>query len=281
LIIRGRKKAGFFLVRSCRDAMFAPSFKKIKWAVVSILILIAVGITITAAILQYNNANAYKQAIVIKHNSEYIETNPIQTHSIPQASISPENAISLAIPDLAILQVDNVDNNVDDIKMPEYMGRLRIEQGVTLSKILQNIYGRSGIKTTQAVILANQQIHESGKIIAGTILNFPSIPTSVKTIKEGRYFIQIENGKAMEDIYRFFLENSHKRKIPKSVFFPYWNEKEGMTFAVVVDEYFDNPQSAQEKINKLSAAIKTKTKIISRWDADIVVFNSHVFKRNE
>jgi phage tail protein X len=165
--------------------------------------------------------------------------------------------------------------------MPEYMGRLRIEQGVTLSKILQNIYGRSGIKTTQAVILANQQIHESGKIIAGTILNFPSIPTSVKTIKEGRYFIQIENGKAMEDIYRFFLENSHKRKIPKSVFFPYWNEKEGMTFAVVVDEYFDNPQSAQEKINKLSAAIKTKTKIISRWDADIVVFNSHVFKRNE
>ena len=302
LIIRGRKKAGFFLVRSCRDAMFVPSFKKIKWAVVSILILIAVGITITAAILQHNNANAYKQAIVIKHNSEYIETNPIPTHSIPQASISPQNAISLAIPDLAILQADNndikmpeytgrlkiekgatlpADNNVDDIKMPEYLGRLKIAKGTTLSNILQNIYGKSGIKTTQAVILANQQIPESGKINAGTILNFPSILTSVKTIKEGRYFIQIENGKDMENIYRFFLENSHKRKIPKSVFFPYWNEKEGMTFAVVVDEYFDNLQSAQEKIDKLSAPIRTNTKIISRWDADTVVFNSHVFQRNE
>jgi hypothetical protein len=130
-------------------------------------------------------------------------------------------------------------------------------------------------------MLANQQIRESDIIKAGTILNFPSIPADKKKIKEGSYFIQIENGQDMENIYRFFGEISHKRKIPKSVFFPYWNEKEGMTFAVIIDEYFDNPQSAQEKINKLSAAIRTNTKIISRWDANTVVFNSHVFQRNE
>ena len=170
---------------------------------------------------------------------------------------------------------------MSDIKMPEYMGSLRIKQGETLYTILQNIYGKSGIKTTQAVMLANQQIHELGKIKAGTILNFPSSPTSVKTIKEGRYFVQIENGKDMGNIYRFFLVNSNKQKIPKSVFFPYWNEKEGMTFAVVVDGYFDNPKSAQEKINKLSAAIRTSTKIISRWDVNTVIFNSHVFRLNE
>jgi general secretion pathway protein A len=278
IIIRGKKKAGFLLVKNSISEMAKPLFIKAKWAAVSLLILITVGILITTAVLQHKNANLYKRAIVIKHNSEYIETNPIQTNSIPQASISPKNAITLSVPDLAILQVDN---NVDDIKMPEYMGRLRIEQGATLYNILQNIYGKSGIKITQAVMLANQQIHESGKIKAGTILNFPSSPTAVKTIKEGRYFIQIENGKDMENIYRFFLENSNKRKIPKSIFFPYWNEKEGMTFAVVVDEYFDNPQSAQEKINKLSAAIRTNTKIISRWEANTVIFNSHVFERNE
>lgn len=278
LIIRGKKKAGFLLVKNSISEMAKPLFIKAKWVAVSLLILITVGILITAAMLQYKNDNAYKQAIEIKHNSKYIETNPIQTNSIPQASISPKNAITLSTPDLAILQVDN---NVDDIKMPEYMGRLRIEQGETLYNILQNIYGKSGIKITQAVMLANQQIHESGKIKAGTILNFPSSPTGVKTIQEGRYFVQIENGKDMGNIYRFFLENSNKRKIPKSVFFPYWNEKEGMTFAVLVDEYFDNPQSAQEKINKLSAAIRTNTKIISRWGANTVIFNSHVFKLNE
>ena len=54
-----------------------------------------------------------------------------------------------------------------------------------------------------------------------------------------------------------------------------------MTFAVLVDEYFDNPQSAQDKINKLSAAIRTNTKIISRWGANTIIFNSHVFKLNE
>jgi general secretion pathway protein A len=282
LIIRGRKKAGFFLVRSCHSALFARSFKKIKWAAVSLLILIAVSILITAAILQYKNVNAYIQAIIFKNNSESIEkTNPVQANSILPAPVSTENVTTLVIPNLAILRVDNVDNNVNDIKMPEYMGRLRIEQGETLTNILQNIYGNSGIKITRALILANQQIHGSGKIIAGSILNFPSIPADVKTINGKCYFIQIENGKDMGDIYRFFLENSRKQKIPQSVFFPYWNEKEGMVFMIVVDKCFDNPQSAQEKISKLPAAIRTKTKIISGWDTNTIVFNSHVFKRNE
>jgi general secretion pathway protein A len=274
LIIRGKKKAGFFLVRSSRSEIFVRPFQKMKWAAVSLLVLIVAGISITAAIL-HKNAIAYKQSIVIKQNPAYLESSEITVDSVIPSSISPNNAITLSIPDLAILQVDN---NEYDVRIPAYIGRLEVEQGTTLFNILQNIYGNSGIKVTQTVMSANQ-IDKSLKIKAGAILNFPAIPVAVK-IEEGKYFIQVKSGKDMGNIYNFFLKKSNERKITKSVFFPYWNEKEGMTFAVVIDECFDSQLSAQNRMNKLSPEIKENAKIISKWDANTVFINNHVFKCN-
>ena len=81
-------------------------------------------------------------------------------------------------------------------------------------------------------------------------------------------------------IYSYFLEKSHERKIPQAVFFPYWNEKEGMTFGVIIDECFASQQSAQNSMNKLSTEIKENAKIISKWDANTIFINNHVFKCN-
>lgn len=275
LIIRGKKKAGFFLVRSCRNEIFVRPFQKMKWAAVSLLILIVAGISITAAIL-HKNAIAYKQSIVIKQNPAYLESSEITVDSVIQSSISPNNPITLSVPDLAILQVNN---NEHDFRMPAYIGRLEVEQGATLFNMLQNIYGNSGIKVTQTVMSANQQIDESLKIKAGSILNFPAIPVAVK-IEEGKYFIQVKNGKDMGSIYNYFLKKSHERKIPQAVFFPYWNEKEGMTFGVIIDECFASQQSAQNSMNTLSTEIKENAKIISKWDANTIFINNHVFKCN-
>jgi general secretion pathway protein A len=277
LIIRGKKKAGFFLVRSSRSEIFVRSSQKIKWVAVSLLVTVVVAIVIVAAVLQHKNAIASREVTVPKINSDYSETIKVTTDSILQPFLSSNNSATLSIPDLSILQVDS---NSDNKKMPEYIARLKIEQGATLSRILQNVYGNSGIKITQSVLSANQQIDESDKIKAGTVLNIPLIPSRIKTEREGKYFIQVKDGKDMESIYDYFLKKSNERKIPQSVFFSYWNEREGVTFCVIIDECFDSQISAQSRMNKLSTEIKEKAKIISKWDANTVFINNHAFKCN-
>jgi len=84
----------------------------------------------------------------------------------------------------------------------------------------------------------------------------------------------------MEVVYRFFQDYSLKKKImPRAKFFPYWNEKEGMTFVVVMDKCFKNTLETKEAISRLPRPIAVKAQIISHWDANTVFFNRQVFSR--
>ena len=47
MIIRGKKKAGWFLVRSCIREMETPLFRKLRWALGSVLIIIVLGLSIS------------------------------------------------------------------------------------------------------------------------------------------------------------------------------------------------------------------------------------------
>ena len=65
MIVRGRQKAGWFLVRSSVSEMATPLFRRLRWALVSFLMMVALGISISAMILQSRNADAYKKIATI------------------------------------------------------------------------------------------------------------------------------------------------------------------------------------------------------------------------
>jgi hypothetical protein len=62
------------------------------------------------------------------------------------------------------------------------------------------------------------------------------------------------------------------------VFFSFWNKKEGVEFAIVIDKYFKDIGAAKEAIGKLPPMIAAKTKILSQWDVDTVFFNRRKLK---
>jgi general secretion pathway protein A len=263
LIIRNKKKAGWFLVRSCVSGMESPLFRRTKWALVSFLIVIALGFSIRAIILQIQNNNAYKQLPTTQIVPEVNQLTP--THIAPDPIMK-----TTSLPDSSIVQEDKNQDN----KMPDYIGMLTMKKGMTLSWTLHNIYGVANSAILGAVIKANPHIKNKDIIMEGATITLPAIPADVQPVKNDDFIILLKQGKDIEIMYSFFMGNHYRQNMPPIVFFPFWNKKEeGVTFAVVIDKCFDNDREAQKAISELPPAIAAETKIISPWDAGTVFFN--------
>jgi phage tail protein X len=157
--------------------------------------------------------------------------------------------------------------------MPDYLGKLTMTKKRTIWWTLHNIYGTFSPKIVNAVIAANPHIGNKDIIAEGDIIALPSIPADIKPINEGDVIVIVENGKDLETVYNIFRENSDQQNMPSLTFFPFWNKKEGINFAIVIDKCFKNIRAAQEAVGKLPPVIAAKTKILSQWNADTVFFN--------
>lgn len=261
LIIRNKKRAGWFLVRSCVSDMATPLFRRIKWAVAGFLFVLAAIFSISAIILEYRSAPVYKQlpAAPIVSPSEQLE--PVDN--------KPETINTASIPALPVTQEEK-----PEPKMPPSLGMLTIRKGMTLWWALYNIYGETGPKIIDAVVKANPHIKNKDFIQEGYIITLPSIPARVSPVKEGKFIVLLREGKNIEAIYNYFSENRYQKNIPPLVFFPFWNKKEDtITYSVVMERGFNDSQEAQAAIKKLPPAIAATAKILSQGDTDTVFFN--------
>jgi general secretion pathway protein A len=253
IIIRGKKRAGFLLVKNSISEMAKSLFIKAKWAAVSILIIIVLGFSaitfFTHRLADYTSRQ--KTASEIVNNSQ-------------------ENSSNDNLP-----VVQNIDK-----KMPGYLGTIKVSKGSTIWNILQNVYGNASSEIDHAVLKANPQIKDTNQILAGTIINFPAIPSDYVSLKKGDLIIQIEAGKEMENVYNAFLGSVYRQNVPALVFFSFWNKKEeGIKFAVIIDKCFNNIRDVENEIEKLPPALAAKTIILSEWDENTVFFNRKILPR--
>ena len=255
MIIRGKKKVGWFFVRSCVNEMAMPLFKRLKWVLGSILIIIILGLSISAILFHLRDVDAHKQLT-----------------AVPDLPVISEikQATSVAVaPDSVIVQVDKNQN----IKMPDYLGTLTMTKGSTIWRTLHDVYGLINPEITNAVIIANPHIRNKDIIAEGDIIALPSISADIKPINKGDIIVILENGKDLEKVYNIFRNDPVQQNMPSLAFFPFWNKKEGINFAIVIDKYFKNIHASQEAVGKLPPVISAKTKILSQWDANTVFFN--------
>jgi general secretion pathway protein A len=266
LIIRGKKKAGFLFVGKCLNDIMTPLSKKIKWAAVGMLVTIVFGFSAIGIFLQYQNIDRPKQTLP---RPQFIPA----TTATPVRSSSDSTIIQASLPDSVIIQEDKKDDPI----MPECIGTLTLKKGRTLWWILKNVYGDSSTVMVQALIRANPRVEDINKLGYGEVLNFPSVPAAIKPLKNGDIIVQIKTGKSMDDVYIFFRENPYRQTMPETIFFTYWNKREGMTFSIVLDKCFTNNESAQERIKTLPALIAAEARILSHWDDDTIFFNRHSF----
>ncbi|MGD0022277.1 MAG: AAA family ATPase [Smithellaceae bacterium] len=271
MIIRNRKKAGWFLVRRCVNRMATPLWKGVKWALASIVIIMVLGYSLKTFIPEYPDVNAYNQSL--SPSPQIISGTKQLT---PPANIVPASIKTASRPDSPVIEEEKKQQD----KIPDTIGMLTIKKGMTLWWMLQNIYGEASPKIIEAVVRANHHIKNKDIIEEGVIITLPWIPAQVKPLKSGNFIVLLKEGKDIEIMYSFFGENHYRPNMPSLVLFPFWNKIENeIIFAVIIDKIFNNNQEAQKAINKLSPALAAKTKIISQWDADTVFFNRKALQR--
>ncbi|KQC10659.1 MAG: hypothetical protein APR62_11650 [Smithella sp. SDB] len=261
MIIREKNKAGWFLVGSCINDMMTPSFRKLKWALTGVFIFVLVGLSIGTVML---------------HRQEAVEQKQLLVNSImPVVSkVKQETPVSLSA------GVKNIQKgNTQNVKMPEYLGNLTMTKRRTLWWTAYNIYGEVRPEIINALSIANPHIKNKNIIVEGEKISLPSIPAHIEPITDGDIIVAVESGKDLEIVYNIFQENSFRQKMPAVVFFSFWNKKDGINFAIVIDKCFKDIRAAQEVIGKLPPLAADKTKILSQWDANTVFFNRRKLQR--
>lgn len=319
MIVRGKNKAGYLLVRSCINDTYSPLFRRIRRIALGlVLVLCAVIFVVQAPVtidfykqLSVNQIFSQAQQLlstsdapvpVVKQpantqtliTSQNQQTHPnqvtpaIDSASPPVLSINSNSSVQQIPPALNPSDVMEAsphpaqssvsENEVQEIKIPDFLGELTMKRGRTLLRTIDNIYGDINPEIMEKVSKANPHLTDLNKIPAGQNINFPCIPAKIIPIKNGHFIVVLSKGKNMKIMYDLFHRNTYKKTLPPMLFFPIWNSREGMTFAIILDRSFNNDQAAREAINNLPASIAKKAQIISHWDEKSVFFNRRVLR---
>ncbi|HNZ32190.1 MAG TPA: AAA family ATPase [Smithellaceae bacterium] len=255
MIIRNKKRAGWFLVRSCRDDITSTLYRKLEWALAGLLLIVVLGVSVSAITFQHINTDAKKQISSLPAGADFPDAkNTVTVRNVSEAPVIEET----------------------DVKMPDSMGKISMTKKRTIWWVSYNIYGDNGPQIMEKIFAVNPHINNRNLILAGSVITLPAIPADVKPLNQRDMLVVLESGQDLEIMYNLFRNNPRERILPPLAFFSSWNRKTGFEHAVVIDKCFKDVESAREQINKLPQVVAEKAKILSRWDEDTVFFNRRI-----
>jgi len=280
MIIRGKKKADWFLVRSCINENESPAIRRIRWVLASLFIFIIAGLSIGSITLQSLNFYASNPSPAASVKPVAVKVNEAKKTGFAVNSLT-GNADHVAgmsghaMNTTGVNDVGNVNNTgpVEDVKMPDTMGKMLMPPRRTLWWTIFNIYGDRGPQLMKEVFAANPHLKNKEAVNAGAVINFPAIPAGGNPVKQGDVLVSLESGKDLETMYNIFRNNPDEKILPPLAFLSSWNKQRGIEFNVVIDKKFKDTHSAKEAAGKLPSVIAAKAKILSQWDADTIFFN--------
>ncbi len=104
---------------------------------------------------------------------------------------------------------------------------------------------------------------------AGDIISFPVISAESQS-SPSIYRVQVGKKDELESAHTLLQQYSDK--LPPMQILPYWNNRDGLKFSILIRGGFLDKRSAQEAIDELPALIPVDSKIVSKWEDDTVFF---------
>ena len=257
LIIRNRQRAGWFLVRSCAKDMAAPAFPKIKWAAVSLAVILALVFSARTIISEYDKLQEAR-----KGSAASVADGDDQATAVAGSSFP--------LPD----GDESVQEKGPEGKTAVSLGMMTMKKGMTLWWILYDMYGDTGKEIMDAVLKVNPQIKNEEQMQQECEITLPLITAQAATFKNGKFVVFLEEGEDIEKIYDFFNKNRYLSIFPPLVFSPCWNTlRNSVKFAVVLDRNFNTAEEAVEAIKRLPPELASGARIVSSWDEGTVFLN--------
>ena len=248
MIIQNRKKAGWFMVRSCADRVSAEGTAGRRRVLIAASSLVAL-LLVAAGILEWGFPVAQESPLSGKAAVTTVEKRPVPAVVALVAPAPPPPAS----PALSVLNT----------KKPKVLGRMIVEPGETVYGMLHRIYGAYDEEQLQAFVRANHRIQDINRIRRGDVVTLPAVPVRTNPLPPEQSWVALTTkgslGEAYESLRRYPNAEGGIR------LFPYWNPGEGMVFAVLIRNGFPDEKAAGAFIQSLPAEFSPGARVISRW----------------
>ena len=262
LIIQNRSKAGWFLVRSCSQRVSTGQRKTLRWVTVTSL---AVILIVLAA------AGFYPERILgIKPPHEPSSLAKTQEVASPGQDVASKPEQSLQKPVIEAATKAQSETQSPPKKMTDLLGNLKIKQGRTVWWMLHDFYGDNDIGQLRAFVLANPHIKNLNWVKAGERVKLPAIPAKSNPFPPGKYWVQLASGEDIDEIYNLY--KYYETLLRDVRFIPYWNDREGLVFAIYLKDGYSDMDSALAELTKLPKPISAKAKVSTTFTEDTVFF---------
>ena len=154
---------------------------------------------------------------------------------------------------------------------PAILGQVKVKKDKIVWRMIEEIYGGCDVRMLRLVAAANPHIKSLDRVVAGDIVNFPSISATSSAIgPQGTYRVQIKTTANLEAAYNTF--RTYSRKLLPLEILSHWTEEEGLQIAVLLKKQFTDKASAQRAIESLPPAIAAAGTVISGWKVGTVFF---------
>ena len=248
MIIQNRKKAGWFMVRSCADRVSAEGTVGRRRVLIAASSLVAL-LLVAAGILEWGFPVAQESPLSGKAAVTTVEKRPVPAVVASVAPAPPPPAS----PALSVLNT----------KKPKVLGRMIVEPGETVYGMLHRIYGAYDEEQLQAFVRANHRIEDINRIRRGDVVTLPAVPVRTNPLPPEQSWVALTTkgslGEAYESLRRYPNAEGGIR------LFPYWNPREGMVFAVLIRNGFPDEKAAGAFIQRLPDEFPPGARVISRW----------------
>jgi general secretion pathway protein A len=285
MMIRGKKKTGWVLVRSCQGSLSVRGIRRVSWVALGLSLLTVItffALSYRAGLLDNIGQTPHRpvlSGISITKEPAALAPAQLNSHETQAQKVSTETPEQ---PDGSQFsrQTQNIPQAANTSamheKMPDYLGTLSIKKGMTVWQVLESVYGSNRQEIKRRFAEVNPRIKNIDFMLPGTVIHLPAELGNTRPMKPETILVSLESGKNLEEIYNSFLEKKNLNGIGEILFVPFWNQKDGSHFAIVLNQKFNSLEEAGETVRRLPLELAASSHVLSQWTGDTVSFNTRL-----
>jgi hypothetical protein len=154
--------------------------------------------------------------------------------------------------------------------LPESLGSVTLKRNETISGLILKVYGDYSTRHFRSIILANPQIDDPDRVVAGQVIRLPALPVSAKPLNKAAWWVTITDTASLQEA--FDMLRSYPESAPPVRLIPFWRPGGGTRFAVVLKQFFTNLETAQLQLNLLPPEYQPAGRLVSSWGEGTVLF---------
>jgi len=318
MIIQNRKKVGWRLVRCCSERVFqGEPRRRWGWAAASVAVAAGAAVLLWWSPANISMPVALKKPAIVEFPREPVAPapqavpepaearagataappvpEPVVTAAVtatpapaPEPAIPPSPVAAAAPvarkpaeapPAKAAVEVPSPKPLTTRTGPPESLGSMTLKRNETISGIIHKIYGDYSTRHFRSFILANPQIDDPDRVGAGQVIRLPALPVNAKPLNKTAWWVTIIDTASLQEA--FDMLRSYPESAPPVRMIPFWRPGGGTRFAVVLKQFFTNPETAQLQLNLLPPEYQPGGALVSSWGEGTVLFADPYYRAKQ